>query len=168
MPASEPTAPPVTLPARRERLVGGTRQVLTFKLGAEEYGLGVLMVQEIRGWSAVTAIPHAPSWVLGVIDLRGVVVPIIDLRRRFDLAPAEFGPATVVIVLRVADGAGERTIGLVVDAVSEVYDINESNFRSLPDIGSSTAGDVVTGLVHADGKTIILLDAQRLVAGTAQ
>jgi len=140
----------------------GSQQVLTFKLAGEEYGVGILKVQEIRGWSAVTAIPHAPAWVLGVIDLRGVVVPVIDLRRRFELDPAPFGPATVVIVIRVNEAGAERTIGLVVDAVSEVYDIDQSTFRALPDLGSTAASEVVHGLAHADGKTIILLDAERL------
>ena len=140
------------------------QQFLTFKLAGEEYGVGILTVQEIRGWTAVTAIPHSPPWVLGVVDLRGVVVPVIDLRRRFELAQAEFGPSTVVIVIRVNTGAEERTVGLVVDAVSEVYDIDESAFRQLPDLGSSAAGEVVNGLAHTDGKTVILLDAVRLAA----
>jgi len=143
------------------------QQYLTFKLAGEEYGVGILAVQEIRGWSAVTAIPHSPPWVLGIIDLRGVVVPVIDLRWRFALAKAQFGPSTVVIVIRVATGAAERTVGLVVDAVSEVYDINESALRQLPDLGSSAAAEVVNGLAHTDGKTVILLDATRLVANAA-
>jgi purine-binding chemotaxis protein CheW len=143
------------------------QQFLTFKLAGEEYGVGILTVQEIRGWSAVTAIPHSPPWVLGVVDLRGVVVPVIDLRRRFELAQAEFGPSTVVIVIRVHTGGEERTVGLVVDAVSEVYDIDESAFRQLPDLGTSAAGEVVNGLAHTDGKTVILLDAVRLAACAA-
>jgi purine-binding chemotaxis protein CheW len=144
-----------------------SQQFLTFKLAGEEYGVGILNVQEIRGWSAVTAIPHAPAWVLGVIDLRGVVVPVIDLRRRFELEPAEFGPATVVIVIRVAGSGEGRTIGLVVDAVSEVYDINETAYRLLPDLGSTAASEVVKGLAHTDGKTLILLDAERLAASAS-
>ena len=143
------------------------QQVLTFKLAGEEYGVGILMVQEIRGWSAVTAIPHAPNWVLGVIELRGVVVPVIDLRQRFELEPAQFGPSTVVIVIRVASGGEERTIGLVVDAVSEVYDIDASTYRTLPEVGSTAASEVVQGLAHTDGKTLILLDAERLAASAA-
>lgn len=139
-------------------------QYLTFKLAGEEYGIGILMVQEIRGWSAVTAIPHAPEWVLGVMDLRGVAVPIIDLRRRFELEPAQFGPSTVVIVVRVPDGAESRTLGLVVDAVSEVYDIDAADHRSLPEIGSSASSAVVHGLAQMDGKTLILLDATRLAS----
>ena len=142
----------------------GAQQVLTFQLAGEEYGLGILMVQEIRGWSAVTAIPHAPAWVLGVIDLRGVVVPVIDLRRRFQLEPAQFGPATVVIVICVPSEGEERTVGLVVDAVSEVYDLDAANIRALPEMGSAAASAVVRGLAQADGKTLILLDAQQLAA----
>lgn len=141
------------------------QQVLTFKLAGEEYGLGILTVQEIRGWSAVTAIPHAPAWVLGVIDLRGVVVPVIDLRRRFQLEPAQFGPSTVVIVLRVPGAGEDRTVGLVVDEVSEVYDLDASSYRALPELGSTAASEVVLGLAHTDGKTLILLNAERIAAG---
>jgi purine-binding chemotaxis protein CheW len=144
----------------------GSQQFLTFKLADEEYGVGILMVQEIRGWSAVTAIPHAPPWVLGVMDLRGVAVPVIDLRRRFELGPATFGPSTVVIVIRVPNDGQERTVGLVVDAVSEVYDIDAATFRRLPEIGSAASTDVVHGLAQADGKTLILLNAARLAVGS--
>lgn len=145
-----------------------SRQYLTFKLAGEEFGVGILKVQEIRGWSAVTAIPQAPAWVLGVIDLRGVMVPVIDLRRCFALEPAEFGPATVVIVIRVAgDDEAPRTMGLVVDAVSEVYDIDDKAYRELPDLGSSAVKEVVQGLAHMDGKTLILLDAERIAASAA-
>jgi purine-binding chemotaxis protein CheW len=145
----------------------GAQQVLTFKLAGEEYGVGILAVQEIRGWSSVTAIPHAPQWVLGVMDLRGVAVPVIDLRRRFELEPAQFGPSTVVIVLRVGEAGQERTLGLVVDAVSEVYDIEPAAFRSLPELGSSASSEIVHGLAHTDGKTLILLDATRLAMSAA-
>lgn len=140
------------------------QQYLTFKLAGEEYGIGILMVQEIRGWSEVTAIPHAPAWVLGVMDLRGVAVPIIDLRRRFELEPAAFGPSTVVIVVRVPDAVQPRTLGLVVDAVSEVYDIDAAAHRSLPEIGSPASSAIVQALAHMDGKTLILLDAARLAS----
>lgn len=143
-----------------------SRQVLTFRLAGEEYGLGILKVQEIRGWSPVTPIPRAPLWVLGVIDLRGAIVPVVDLRRRFELPPAEFGPATVIIVLRVASGSGERTIGLVVDEVSEVYDIDPSCLRAVPDIGGGAAQELVAGLARTNDRTILLLDAERLAVGS--
>jgi purine-binding chemotaxis protein CheW len=142
----------------------GVQQFLTFQLAGAEYGIGILHVQEIRGWSSVTAIPHAPPWVLGVIDLRGIVVPVVDLRRRFQLEPAEFGPSTVVIVIRVGTNGEDRTIGLVVDAVSEVHDISDGALRPLPDVGSTASRDVVSGLAQADGKTLILLDARELAA----
>jgi len=138
------------------------QQFLTFQLDGTEYGVSILSVQEIRGWAPVTSIPHQHEWVLGVMDLRGVVVPIIDLRRRFNLSPAKFGPSTVVIVIRVSTGVSERTVGLVVDAVSEVYDIEANALRELPDVGSGAASEVVRGLAHTDGKTVILLDAMRL------
>ncbi|HEY3808634.1 MAG TPA: chemotaxis protein CheW [Steroidobacteraceae bacterium] len=141
---------------------GSCQQYLTFKLAGEEYGVGVMMVQEIRGWTAVTVLPNSPPWILGVLDLRGVAVPIMDLRRRFDLEPAQFGPSTVVIVLRVPGEQRDRVVGLVVDAISEVYDIDAANCRSLPDLGSTASAEIVQALAQADGKTLILLDAARL------
>jgi purine-binding chemotaxis protein CheW len=144
---------------------GSSQQYLTFKLAGEEYGVGVMLVQEIRGWSAVTVLPNAPDWMLGVLDLRGEAVPIMDLRRRFALEPAQFGPSTVVIVIRVPDGATQRVVGIVVDAVSEVYDIDAASCRSLPDLGSAAATELVQALAQTDGKTLILLDAARLTAG---
>ena len=93
-----------------------SQQFLTFKLAGEEYGVGILTVQEIRGWSKVTKVPHTPEWLLGVINLRGVVVPIIDLRVKFNFASAEYNDTTVVIILTVAS----RVVGVVVDGVSDV------------------------------------------------
>jgi purine-binding chemotaxis protein CheW len=138
------------------------QQFLTFKLAGQEYGVGILQVQEIRGWSEPTVIPHSPPWLLGVIDLRGVVVPVIDMRRRLEVAAAEFKPSTVVIVMRIGAGSAERNFGLVVDAVSEVYDIDEADLRALPELGNRAAGEVVRALAHVEGKTLILLNAERL------
>jgi purine-binding chemotaxis protein CheW len=142
-----------------------TRQYLTFQLDGEEYGVGIQTVQEIRGWSSVTTLPESPEWVLGVMDLRGSVVPVIDLRRRLALTPTTFGPATVVIVIRVELAADNQIIGLVVDAVSEVCDVNENQLHEMPEIGSLASSEMVQSLAHIDGKTIILLDAERLVSG---
>jgi purine-binding chemotaxis protein CheW len=143
------------------------QQFLTFQLAGAEYGLGILAVQEIRCWSPVTPIPHQPDWVLGVMDLRGVIVPVIDLRRRFELPAATFGPSTVVIVIRVSDGLADRTVGLVVDAVSDVYDIDAAALRELPALGNGATNEVVQGLAYAEGKTLILLDAMRLASTTS-
>src|SRR5579863_2022997 len=91
-----------------------SEQYLTFMLAGEEYGIDILRVQEIKGWDRVTRIPHAPAYVLGVINLRGTVVPVLDLRCRFGIETIPFGPTTVVIVIRVAGGRGDKTVGIVV------------------------------------------------------
>src|SRR5271169_73812 len=109
-------------------------QYLTFLLAGEEYGVDILRVQEIKGWDKVTRIPHTPDYVLGVINLRGAVVPIVDLRRRFGLETIEFGPTTVIIVMRVAGARHERTVGVVVDAVSEVYNVDPADMKPPPDV----------------------------------
>ncbi len=103
-----------------------TRQVLTFVLGNETYGVDILRVQEIRGLSAVTKIPQAPAHVLGVLNLRGSIVPIVDLRMRLSLERAEYTPVTVIIVLSVLAGSNRRDFGVVVDGVSDVVDVNET------------------------------------------
>ena len=114
-----------------------SEQYLTFMLAGEEYGVDILRVQEIKGWDKVTRIPHTPDYVLGVINLRGAVVPILDLRRRFGLETIAFGPTTVVIVVRVMSGRDERTVGVVVDAVSEVYNVDAADTKPPPDVGGS-------------------------------
>jgi purine-binding chemotaxis protein CheW len=139
-----------------------TQQFLTFELAGQEYGVGILQVQEIRGWSEPTVIPHSPPWLLGVIDLRGAVVPVIDMRRRLAVSAAEIKPSTVVIVIRIGANQEERNFGLVVDAVSDVYDIDEAALRALPELGNRAAGELVRGLAQVDGKTLILLNAERL------
>ena len=102
----------------------GLDQYLTFMLNKEEYGVDILRVQEIKGWDGVTPMPNMPDYILGVINLRGTVVPIVDLRKLFEQESIPFDKTTVVIVVRVSDGKdGERTMGIVVDAVSEVHNI---------------------------------------------
>src|SRR5580658_5602491 len=109
---------------RNNSAAGAGEQYLTFMLAGEEYGVDILRVQEIKGWDKVTRIPHTAKFVLGVINLRGAVVPILDLRCRFGLGSSDFGPTTVVIVVRAMTRSGERTVGMVVDAVSEVYHVD--------------------------------------------
>jgi purine-binding chemotaxis protein CheW len=139
------------------------QQYLTFRLAGEEYGLDILRVQEIKGWERATRIPHAPHYVLGVINLRGAIVPIIELRRRFSLEPIEFGPTTVVIVVRVSSERGERTVGMVVDAVCEVYSVAPADVKAPPEIGASVDSAFVKGLATIDSKMLILLDVDRLI-----
>jgi purine-binding chemotaxis protein CheW len=133
-------------------------QFLTFILDNEEYGVEILRVQEIRGWSKVTPIPNSPHYLKGVINLRGAIVPIIDLRERFGMDSLEYGITTVVIVLRVENGDEERIMGLVVDAVSEVYTLNQSQCQAPPDMGGETGEKFVKALASVDDKMIILLD----------
>jgi len=138
-------------------------QYLTFMLAGEEYGVDILTVQELRGWEKTTPIPNTPSFVLGVINLRGVVVPIVDLRDRFGLERMEYGPTTVVIIVKVDAGGKDRILGIVVDAVSEVYDINKDDMQPPPDMEGSISIDFVTGLATMDEKMVILLDITKLV-----
>lgn len=140
-----------------------TSQYLTFILGGEEYGVDILKVQEIRGWESATNIPNTPEYVLGVVNLRGHVVPIVDLRLRFSLENADFDHDTVVIVVKVAQGGAERTVGMVVDAISDVYIVKDSDVREAPDFGGAMATEFIMGLTTVDEKMVVLLDVDHLV-----
>jgi purine-binding chemotaxis protein CheW len=140
----------------------GVGQVLTFRLGDEGYGVDILRVKEIRGWTPVTRIPQSRPHVLGVLNLRGSIVPIIDLRVRFCLEKADFTPLTVVIVLSIATATGSRECGLVVDSVSEVLDISADALRPAPGIGGLEA-ECIRGLASINDQMTILLDVDELV-----
>ncbi|HET8705939.1 MAG TPA: chemotaxis protein CheW, partial [Pseudomonadales bacterium] len=117
----------------------------------------------IRGWEKVTPIPNAPSHVKGVINLRGNIVPIIDLRQRFGMDQVEFSPITVVIVLKVETAQGSKVMGIVVDAVSDVYYVAAQDLRNAPDLGDSVNTSYIRGLVSVQGKMVILLDINTLL-----
>lgn len=140
-----------------------TDQYLTFILGNEEYGVNILKVQEIRGWDSATAIPNTPDYVLGVVNLRGLVVPIVDLRQRFSLDKADFGPTTVVVIVKASQSGKERTVGMVVDAISDVYNIGLDDIRDAPDMGSAITTEFISGLTTVDEKMVILLDVDQLI-----
>lgn len=140
-----------------------SHQVLTFVLGKETYGVDILRVQEIRGWSAVTKIPHSPSHVLGVLNLRGSIVPIVDLRMRFNLDQAEYTAITVIIVVSVKSAAGRRDFGVVVDGVSDVVDVNPETVKAAPELGARGATDYIRGLVPISDRMVVLLDIDRLI-----
>ena len=141
----------------------GMEQYLTFMLAGEEYGVDILRVREIKGWEKVTRVPHTPNYVLGIINLRGAIVPVIDLRTRFSLENIPFGPTTVVIVVRVAGERGDRTVGMVVDAVSEVYNVPTGDTRAPPDMLGPVDRVLIKGLARVEDKMVILLDVDRLV-----
>jgi purine-binding chemotaxis protein CheW len=141
----------------------GPQQVLTFVLGNETYGVDILRVQEIRGYSAVTKIPYAPAHVLGVLNLRGSIVPIVDLRMRFALERAEYNSVTVIIVLSIQSSTGRRDFGVVVDGVSDVVDVDAAAIKPTPDLGSRAATEHIRGLVPVAGRMVMLLDIDRLI-----
>ena len=141
----------------------GTDQFLTFMLSGEEYGVDILRVVEIKGWDSVTSIPNTPEYIRGVINLRGTIVPIIDMRLRFSLEALEYGPTTVVIMLKVYSGDNERIMGIVVDAVSDVYSIPEEEIKPAPDFGSGVDTEFIQGLSTVDEKMVIILDVDRML-----
>ncbi len=149
--------------AQQQGSTGATHQVLTFVLGNETYGVDILRVQEIRGWAAVTKIPHAPAHVLGVLNLRGSIVPIVDLRMRFALDRVEYTAVTVIIVMSVNTPAGRRDFGVVVDGVSDVVDVNSAEVKPAPELGSRSATDHIRGLVSIAERMVVLLDIDRLI-----
>jgi purine-binding chemotaxis protein CheW len=143
----------------------GSYQVLTFVLGSETYGVDILRVQEIRGWSSVTKIPHAPAHVLGVLNLRGSIVPIVDMRMQFNLERAEYTAVTVIIVLSVQSPKGKRDFGVVVDGVSDVVNVDDSQVKPAPELGSREATEHIRGLMPVADRMVVLLDIDKLIAG---
>jgi len=142
---------------------GNHPQYLTFVCAGEEYGVEILRVTEIKGWDGVTRVPYTPPYLLGVMNLRGVIVPVIDLRLRFGLAPRPVTSA-VVIVVRIETPRGDKTAGIVVDAVSEVYGIAADDIKPTPEIGAAPDQACVLGLATVDNKMVMLLDIDKLVA----
>ncbi len=143
---------------------GAGVEYLTFMLAGELYGVNILEVQEIRGWEQVTRIPNSPHYVKGVINLRGTIVPIMDLRLRFDLEAEAYTKETVVIVVRTTDKRGEqRSIGLVVDAVSDVLVAREEHIVGTPEFGANVPTENITGLVTDDENMVMLLDVSSLL-----
>lgn len=138
-------------------------QYLTFILADEEYGVEILQVQEIRSWEKPTRIPNTPPYVLGLINLRGTVVPVIDLRRRFDMEQIEYDESTVLMIAKIKHEKGVRTMGLIVDAVSDVCDILPEQIKPSPDFGGVVGSEYIKGLAHNDTNMIILLDLELLV-----
>ncbi len=139
-------------------LSGG--EYLTFILGSEEYGIEILKVQEIRSYEAVTKIANTPDFIKGVINLRGSIVPIIDLRMRFKLSQAEYNTTTVVIILNL----NNRTIGMVVDGVSDVLELKNAQISPVPELVSSIDTKYLLGLGTVDERMLILVDIEQLMS----
>ncbi len=143
----------------------GSQQVLTFTLGPETYGVDILRVQEIRGWAPCTRIPQSPPHLLGVLNLRGSIVPIIDMRMLFSLDRAEYTAVTVIIVLSVESATGRRDIGVVVDGVSDVIDVDHAQVKPPPDFGGQVSTEFIRGLAAVSEHMVMLLDVDRLIGG---
>ncbi|PKF62204.1 chemotaxis protein CheW [Psychromonas sp. psych-6C06] len=132
---------------------------LTFTLGEEEYGIDILTVQEIRGYDSVTTIANMPDFIKGVINLRGIIVPIVDMRIKFSLGEVTYNEMTVVIILNVA----ERVVGMVVDGVSDVISLNESQIKDAPEFGAVLDTQYIRGLGVIDERMLILIDIENLM-----
>jgi purine-binding chemotaxis protein CheW len=134
-------------------------QYLTFSLGQEEFGIEILRVQEIKGYSAVTPLPNLPPYIKGVMNLRGTVVPVLDLRAKFGMSDSEYTRFTVIIVVNV----GSRVVGLIVDAVSDVMDVAGSELAPAPDMGADVDTSFLTGMAKSQDRLISLLAMERVV-----
>ena len=137
-------------------------EFLTFRLGSEEYGIEILKVQEIRGYDAITQIANAPEFIKGVVNLRGIIVPIIDMRVKFRLGSATYDQFTVVIILTVAG----RVMGIVVDGVSDVITLGQEQMRPAPGLGSVIDTEYIMGLGTVDERMLILIDIEKLMSSS--
>ena len=155
---NSPAAPQSATTSAKAATAG---EFLTFTLGQEEYGVDILKVQEIRGYDAVTRLPDAPDYIKGVINLRGTIVPVIDMRVKFRLE-AKVDALTVMIVLNVAD----RVVGMVVDSVSDVVQLSAEQIRAMPEVGTGIDRRFLTGIGALDERMLILLDIEGLMTST--
>jgi purine-binding chemotaxis protein CheW len=138
---------------------------LVFHLGQEEFGIRVLNVREIMGIQDITAVPHTPLYVKGVINLRGKVVPVVDLRLKFGLPPQEYTARTCIIVVQARMESGLIFMGVAVDGVAEVLNLTTSEIEDTPDFGDGTAKPYLLGMAKVKGKVKILLDIERVLTG---
>ena len=143
-----------------ESAVAGAREYLTFRLDQEEYGIDILKVQEIRGYEPPTRIANAPEFIKGVTNLRGTIVPIVDMRLKFNCSRADYNSFTVVIILNLRN----RVVGIVVDSVSDVMELAAENIRSAPDIDSAIDNSCILGLGSVNERMLILLDIEKLMS----
>ncbi len=137
-------------------------ECLTFSIGSESFGVDILQVQEIRGWEAVTRIPNTPEYMMGVFNLRGAIVPVYDLRLRLGMEFREYVKETVVIILRAMGRKGERSIGIAVDEVSDVFLINRDGIQAAPDFGTRLNTEFIHGITAVDDRMITLLQVDML------
>lgn len=139
-------------------------QFLTFELAGEAYGIEILKVKEIRGWEPIRKIPNTPDYLKGALNLRGSIVPIIDLRERFNIEKVEYSPITVVIVMCIeTEATGSTVMGIVADAVSDVLDINLNEIKDAPNLGSKINTQYIRGMYVGKHNMVMLLDVDKLL-----
>ncbi|MFN4361383.1 MAG: chemotaxis protein CheW [Hylemonella sp.] len=146
--------------AEEDKVAAGPREYLTFRLDQEEYGIDILKVQEIRGYEKPTRIANAPAFIKGVVNLRGTIVPIVDMRLKFNCARAEYNSFTVVIILNL----GHRVVGIVVDSVSDVMELAQENIQAAPEVDATIDSSAVVGLGSVGERMLILLDIEKLMS----
>jgi purine-binding chemotaxis protein CheW len=139
---------------------GESRELLTFSLGQEEYGIDILKVQEIRGYETVTTIANVPEYIKGVVNLRGIIVPIVDMRIKFNMGNIGYDETTVVIILNLAD----RVVGMVVDGVSDVITLKAEQIKPSPEFGAGLDAQYLQGLGTVDERMIILVDIEKMMS----
>lgn len=137
----------------------GMRELISFRIGAQEFCVDIMAIREIRGWTAATALPQSPSFVRGVINLRGAVLPIVDLAARLGFETTQASDRNVIIVAQI----GEQVVGLLVDAVSDILTVTDDVIQPTPDVASETAKTFVRGLIAMDGRMISLIGLDRVL-----
>jgi purine-binding chemotaxis protein CheW len=150
--------------SQNTRQTQDAEQLLTFFVANEEYGVDILRVQEIRGWSAPMPVPNSPSYIEGVINIRGDIVPIADLRERLGLPRLPGGPTTAVVVLRVTQKGRQRVMGIVVDAMSDVTNIPHDSIKPAPDFGEHASSLLTKGIATVSEKMITILNVDEIFA----
>ena len=146
---------------KNEQDIAG-REFLAFKLGKEEYGIDILKVQEIRGYETVTRVANAPDFIKGVVNLRGIIVPIVDMRIKFHLGEPTYDQFTVVIILNI----GGRVVGMVVDSVSDVTTLSQEQIKPAPEMGTALNTDYLIGLGTLEERMLILVDIDKLMSSS--
>lgn len=154
----------IEIEQNEEKKLENKVQFLSFALGDEEYGVDILRVQEIRSWEPVSRIPNVPSYEKGVVNLRGSIVPIVDLRERFGLGHLEYSPLTVVVVLQSHTVEGNtRIMGVVVDSVSDVINVDKKTIQDAPNFGTKVSTEFINGLASVNERMVMLLDVNKLL-----
>jgi purine-binding chemotaxis protein CheW len=137
---------------------GGVKQFISFRIGGEEYAIDIMAVREIKGWTETTSLPNQPQYILGVMNLRGTIVPVFDLRRRFGMGLTEASRSHVVIIVAVLD----RIVGLLVDAVSDILTIDSSEIRPVPEMDRGISADFLSGIVSINETMVVILALEEL------